>query len=63
MGKRTASDYYKRRERQERELAEAADSPAIRNIHDTLARNYAQLALEEGGSGARRRLHVVVEAQ
>jgi len=46
LAEHSAADYYRRRERQERGLAEAAPSPAIRKIHTILARRYAWLALE-----------------
>lgn len=42
----SARNYYERRERQERELAQAAPSPNIKAIHATLARTYATLAVE-----------------
>jgi hypothetical protein len=59
MGERSATDYYARRQRQERELAEAAPSPAIRKIHTTLAQNYARLAGVGESPKARERLHIV----
>ena len=37
------TDYYRSREQQERELAEAATSPAISGIHLDMARRYSEL--------------------
>ena len=58
MTEHTAANYYARRERQERGLAESATSAAARDIHARLAENYARLAVE-GGSLSRPRLHLV----
>jgi len=55
----TAADYYERRRRQELGLAEAAQSPAVRKIHDVLALRYAQLAGDDLGSGRRPSLNIV----
>jgi hypothetical protein len=51
--------YYLRREQEERGLAAAAKDPAIRAIHETLARKYAELARREmppPGAAARQGL-------
>jgi hypothetical protein len=42
----TDADYFAQRERQERERAQAAQSPAVREIHATLAENYARRAAQ-----------------
>lgn len=44
MVRHNDADYYARRERQERERAQVAPSPVVRDIHVTLARNYARRA-------------------
>ena len=57
MSEHTAADYYERRERQERGLAEAAPSPAVRKIHTILARRYARM--KGGTPTVREKLHIV----
>ena len=57
MSEHTAADYYERRERQERGLAEAAPSAAIRKIHTVLARRYARL--KGDAPTVREQLHIV----
>jgi hypothetical protein len=57
LAEHSAADYYERRERQERGLAEAAPSPTVRKIHTTLARSYARL--KGGAPKVRDKLHIV----
>lgn len=46
MSHRSAREYYERRARSARKLADQAVSPAIGKIHREMARNYEQLASE-----------------
>jgi len=59
LEKQAAADYYERRERQERELAQAAQSSTVRDIHDTLAERYARLAAEGQVRRTRQRATIV----
>ena len=51
--------YYQRRERQERELARAAMSPSIRDIHLQMAQHYAVMT-RTGEPQERRAMFTVV---
>ena len=44
-----AVEYYRRREQQERELAESARNGYARRVHLTLADRYAKLAQDAAG--------------
>lgn len=50
MADQKDADYFARRERQERERAQAALSPEVRDIHAILAENYARRTLGQGMS-------------
>ena len=54
-----APEYYRRREQQERALANAAKSPAIEEIHLELAERYAHIALKAEAPTLRPRLKLV----
>ena len=52
-------DYYRQRERQERALAGAATSAAIRAIHLELAERYAEIILNADTPAARSHVRLV----
>jgi hypothetical protein len=52
-------DYYRQRERQERALAGAATSAAIRAIHLELANRYADIIQDAEAPAARRHIRLV----
>jgi len=54
-----APEYYRRREQQERALADAAKSPAIEEIHRELAERYADMAAKAETPAPRPRLRLV----
>lgn len=57
MSELNSTDYYRRRERQERALAEAATNPQIAAIHLDMASRYSALVdASRGASTMRPRL-------
>jgi hypothetical protein len=59
MQRESNQEYYARRERDERRLAENAASPDVKAAHMRLANEYRQIIERAGNSDPRATLHMV----